>query len=141
LEKKSAWLSGRKIALHTADMLPVSPRAGTRIFSGKKSGFFRRKIEWILSLELFHLKLLIGMAVGVLVPIVLAITRVVFTFRHRHSKDLNDALGDSSQQRKHVLQLREIVRNSVMTSLLPDFQLFLLENDQLSASSAWRCTN
>ena len=160
-------------------MLPVSTPAGTRIVSGKKRGFFRRRIEWLFSPELFHLKLLIGTAVGVLVTIVLAVTCVVFTFRHRHrdalrahtievkrlssvvendiaalenahrshlltrdgaypknsarlrdlflqhSKDLNDALGDSSQQRKSFLKIRDIVRNWLMTILLSDFQFHL----------------
>jgi putative flippase GtrA len=121
-------------------MLPVSTPAETRIVSGKKRGFFRHKVEWLFTPELFHLKLLIGKAVGVLVTIVLAVACAVFTFRHRHSKDLNDALGRSSHQ-KRVLQIREIVRNWLMTSLLSNFQLFRLGNDQLSANRAWRCTN
>ena len=83
MEKKSARLSGRKIAVEMADMLPVSTPAETRIVSGKKRGFFRRKIEWLFSPELFHLKLLIGTAVGVLVIIVLAVTCALFTSRHQ----------------------------------------------------------
>ena len=81
--KKSARLSGRKIAVERADMLPVSTPAKTRIVSGKKRRFFRRRIEWLFSAELFHLKLLIGTAVGVLVTVVLAATSVIFTFRHQ----------------------------------------------------------
>ena len=54
-------------------MLPVSAPAGTRIVSGIKRDFLRRRIERLFSLELFHLKLLIGTAVGVLATIVPAV--------------------------------------------------------------------
>ena len=167
-----------------ADMLPVSTPAETRIVSGKKRGFFRRKVEWLFSPELFHLKLLIGAAVGVLVTIVLAVTCVVFTFRHQQLDDATRAhdrgdqarqrgrerhrgarkcasqpfadekwrlrakLGSASgsfppsqqgagrcprndaQQRKRILQMREIVRNWFMTSSLSAFELFQLRSEQ-----------
>ena len=87
-------------------MLPVSTPAGTRIVSGKKRGFFRRRIEWLFSPELFHLKLLIGTAVGVLVTIVLAVTCVVFTFRHQH----RDALRAHTIE---VKRLSSVVENDI----------------------------
>ena len=84
-------------------MLPVSTPAGTRIVPGKKRGFFRRKIECPFSPELFHLKLLSGTAVGVLVTIVLAVTCAVFTFRHRH----RDALHAHTIEVKRLSSLIE----------------------------------
>ena len=87
-------------------MLPVSTPAETRIVSGKKRGFFRRKIEWLFSPELFHLKLLIGTAVGVLVTIVLAVTCVVFTFRHQQ----RDALRAHTIE---VIRLSSVVENDI----------------------------
>ncbi len=87
-------------------MLPVSTPAGTRIVPGKKRGFFRRKIEWLFSPELFHLKLLIGTAVGVLVTIVLAVTCAVFTFRHRQ----RDALRAHTIE---VKRLSSVVENDI----------------------------
>ena len=89
-------------------MLPVSTPAKTRIVSGKKRGFFRRRIEWLFSPELFHLKLLSGTAVGVLATIVLAVTCVVFTFRHRH----RDALRAHTIE---VKRLSSVVENDLAT--------------------------
>ena len=87
-------------------MLPVSTPAGTRTVSGKKRGFFRRKIEWLFGPELLHLKLLIGTAVGVLVTIVLAVTSVVFTFRHQQ----RDALRAHTIE---VIRLSSVVENDI----------------------------
>ena len=150
-------------------MLPVSAPAGTRIVSGIKRDFLRRRIERLFSPEPFHLKLHIGTAVGLLATIVPAVTCVVFTFRHRHrgalrvhtievkrlssvvendiaalenahrghlltrdgaylknSAPLRDLfLQRSKEQRKHILKIREIVHNWMMTSLLSDFQCHL----------------
>jgi len=55
-------------------MLPVSTPAEFRIVSGKKRGFFHRKVERLFSPELFHLRLLIDPVIDVLVTIVLAVT-------------------------------------------------------------------
>jgi CHASE3 domain sensor protein len=87
-------------------MLPVSTPAGTRIVSGKKRAFFRRKVEHLFRPELFHLKRLIGTAVGVLVTIVLAVTCVVFTFRDWH----RDALRAHTIE---VKRLSSVVANDV----------------------------
>ena len=98
--------NGRKIALDTADMLPVSTPAGTRIVPGKKRRFLRRRIECPFSPEIFHLKLLSGTAVGVLVTIVLAVTCAVFTFRHRQ----RDALHAYTIE---VKRLSSLVENDI----------------------------
>ena len=87
-------------------MLPVSTPAGTRIVSGKKRGFFRRKVELLFSPELFHLKLLLGTAVGVLVTIVVAVTNVVFTFRHQQ----RDTLRAHTIE---VIRLSSVVENDI----------------------------
>ncbi len=104
-------------------MLPVSTPAKTRNVSGKNHSFFRRKVEWLFSPELFHLKLLVGTAVGVLVIIVLAVTCVVFTFRHQQRDEL----------RAHtiaVTRLSSVVENDIAA----------LENaaSQPSAYEGWR---
>jgi hypothetical protein len=97
-------------------MLPVSTPAKTRIVSGKKRGFFRRKIEWLFSPELFHLKLLIGTAVGVLVTIVLAVTCVVFMFRHRN----RDA------QRTHTIEVKRL--SSAIESMFSKYVISFITN-------------
>jgi len=54
-----------ELLLENGDMLSVSTPAETRNVPGNKRGFVHRKIEWLFSPELFHLKLLLGTAVGV----------------------------------------------------------------------------
>ena len=100
-------------------MLPVSTPAETRIVSGKKRGFFRRKVEWLFSPELFHLKLLIGTAVGVLVTIVLAVTCVVFTFRHQQRDTLRahtiEVIRLSSVVENDIAALENVHRSHLLT--------------------------
>ena len=100
-------------------MLPVSTPAETRIVSGKKRGFFRRKVEWLFSPELFHLKLLIGTAVGVLVTIVLAVTSVVFTFRHQQRDTLRahtiEVIRLSSVVENDIAALENVHRSHLLT--------------------------
>ena len=88
------------------DMLPVSTPAQSRNVPGNKPGFFRRTIEWLFSPELFHLKLLLGTAVGVLVIVVLAITCVVLTLRNQQRDELRAHTIE-------VMRLSSVVENDL----------------------------
>ena len=87
-------------------MLSVSTPAETRNVPGNKRGFVHRKIEWLFSPELFHLKLLLGTAVGVLVIVVLAVTCVVLTFRHQQRDELRAHTIE-------VMRLSSVVENDL----------------------------
>jgi hypothetical protein len=107
LDKKSARPNGRKIAVEMADMLPVSTPAETRSFSGKKSGFFRRMVEWPFSPEFFQLELLVGTAVSLPVINVLTVacelrTQIIAATRlNRVAENDNAALENA--HRGHLL--------------------------------------
>jgi PAS domain S-box-containing protein len=87
-------------------MLPASTPAKARNVSASKRSFLRHKVEWLFSPELFHLKLLLGTAVGILVTIVVAVTSVVFAFRHQQ----RDALRAHTIE---VIRLSSLVENDI----------------------------
>ena len=70
------------------------------------SPHFSRKLEWLLSPEHFHFKLLLGAAVGVIVIIVLAVTCFVVTYQSQQQ----------AEYRAHtirVMRLSSVVENDI----------------------------
>jgi PAS domain S-box-containing protein len=87
----------------------------------KKSGFGRAKIEWLLSPEHFHLKLLLGTTAGVLVILLLAVICVVMTLRGQQ----RDRLRSHTIE---VMRLSSVVGNDV-ASLENVYRGYLLTRD------------
>src|SRR5712691_11316007 len=73
---------------------------------GRKSSFLREKVEWLLSSEHFHFKLLLGTAVGVVVIVLLAVTCIVLTFRTQRQAALRAHLIE-------VMRLSSVIENDI----------------------------
>jgi hypothetical protein len=69
-------------------MPPVPTVAVVRSVPEKKRGYFRNRIDRLLSRDNFHFELLLGTAVGVLVIVVLVVSCVVWTFRNQEGDHL-----------------------------------------------------
>ena len=87
-------------------MLPEPIPAIDRHEPGSKRGLLRRKIEWLFSPELFHLKLLLGTAVGVFVILIVAVTCVIVTMQNQTREKLRARTID-------VMRLSSVVENDI----------------------------
>jgi PAS domain S-box-containing protein len=110
----------------------------------KKSGFGRAKIEWLLSPEHFHLKLLLGTIAGVLVILLLAVICVVMTFRGQQRDRMRshtiEVMRLSSVVDNDIASLENAYRGHLLTrdgTYLQNFgrlqQLFLKDSGELAS--------
>ncbi|HEY1581979.1 MAG TPA: PAS domain S-box protein, partial [Chthoniobacterales bacterium] len=87
-------------------MPPVTSVTEATGLADRKHGFARRRIEWLLSPDHFHFKLLFGTTAGVLVILVLAIACVIMTFRSQEREQLRAHMIE-------VMRVSSVVENDI----------------------------
>src|SRR5450432_2024513 len=97
----------------------------------RKGAFFRDRLEWLLSSEHFHLKLLFGTGVGVLVIVLLAATCFVLTFRSQRQAALRAHLIDA-------MRLTSVIGNDI-AALENEHRGYLLTKESAYLENFQRC--